>query len=152
MSVNTRGFFAALTMSSMLLALPYFSHAQASAPETLSATIRAAILSDPRSANMSEVDIDAMVAALAAEAQAKGVSSNDILWQPAALEAFAADVVETSCENILCKMNEAFGFDGSDFVIPVGLGISSALLLFVIGSLLYHRGHHPVAGTLQSRT
>ena len=115
----------------------------------LQATIRAAILSDPRTATMSEAEVDAMVAALAQEASAQGMTSQDILWQPQE-EGAAGQTV--SC-GILCMLTNAFGFDGSDVTIPIALGICAALLLFVIGSLLHHHyGRHPVVGALPSST
>ena len=115
----------------------------------LRATIRAAILSDPRTAEMSEAEIDAMVGALAEEASVQGVGSSDIMWRP--IE-YGVPVSADRCGSLpefFCTVNEAFGFDGSDFTIPIGLGVSAAFLLFVIGSLLLHRhGHHPVQGAI----
>ncbi len=115
----------------------------------LSATIRGAITSDPRSADMSEAEIDAMVAALADEANGQGINSKDILWRPVSSEEFTASS-GIVCGSLLCKMNMAFGMDGSNTLIPIILGVTAAVLLFVIGSLLHHRGHHPVIGNLQS--
>jgi len=137
-------------MALALCAAPYLVHAQAG-NASLSETIRAAILSDPRTAQMTEAEIDAMVAALAEEAEAQGVTSYDILWQPQ--EPVVEAVVEQcGSMSFLCALNEAFGLDGSDVGIPIGLGIVSALLLFVIGSILLHKhGHHPVVGSLKSR-
>jgi len=115
----------------------------------LHATIRAAILSDPRTAEMSEAEIEAMVAALSEEATAQGVTAYDIVWRPQTEEEGAASC--NSMPQFFCTLNEAFGFDGSDIAIPIGLGITAAVLLFVIGSILLHRhGHHPVAGNLRS--
>src|SRR3989338_6309367 len=115
----------------------------------LHATIRAAILSDPRTAEMSEAEIEAMVAALSDEATAQGVTAYDIVWRPQTEEEGAASC--NSMPQFFCTLNEAFGFDGSDIAIPIGLGITAAVLLFVIGSILLHRhGHHPVAGNLRS--
>ena len=71
---------AALALCS--LALTYAAHAQASSDSELRETVRAAILADPRSAQMSEADVDSMVAALAGEAEAQGVTSEDIAWRP----------------------------------------------------------------------
>lgn len=115
----------------------------------LSATIRAAVLSDPRSADMSEAEIDALVAALVQEAQGQDINSEDILWRPQEESTFASQDSVATC-NFLCMLNQAFGLDGSDVAIPIGLGVTAAMLLFVIGSILHHRfGHHPVAGDLK---
>ncbi|HVM73613.1 MAG TPA: hypothetical protein VMU13_01905 [Candidatus Paceibacterota bacterium] len=48
----------------------------------LSATIRAAIMQDPRSATLSATQIDSMVAALSAKAQTQGLTVQDIAYQP----------------------------------------------------------------------
>lgn len=114
----------------------------------LSGVIRAAILSDPRTAEMSEAEIDAMVTTLVAEAQAQGVTASDILWRPQE-EAAGTGAQAGSC-GALCKLTNAFGFDGSDVTIPFSLGVVAALLLFVIGMLLHRLGHHPVVGVLKS--
>lgn len=130
----------------LLFLVPLALSAQTGAE--LQATIRAAILSDPRTAAMSEAEIDAMVVALSQEAAAQGVTSQDITWRPQ--EEAGAGNQASSC-GMLCMLTNAFGFDGSDVTIPIGLGVSSALLLFLIGSLLHHQyGRHPLAGTLQS--
>ena len=116
----------------------------------LEATIRAAILSDPRTATMSEAEIDAMVAALAQEAATQGVTSQDIQWRPQEERGFMSETGVGSC-NMLCKLTNAFGFDGSDVTIPIALGICAGLLIFLIGSLLHREyGRHPVAGPLQA--
>lgn len=132
----------------LLAAMPAFVLAQAGDVE-LRATVREAILSDPRTAGMSEAEIEEMVVALTAEAGAQGVTSADISWRPQENVA-EAEPATTACGNMpsfLCALNRAFGFDGSDMTIPIGLVISSALLLFLIGSmLLHHHGHHPVKG------
>lgn len=53
----------------------------ASSPNDL-ATIKAAIMADPRAAGMSADQIDRMAAALTAQAQQQGVAADDILWRP----------------------------------------------------------------------
>lgn len=135
-----------------LLVVPLFAFAESDA--VLAATIREAILSDPRSAEMSEADIEAMVAALAKEVGAQGITSGDIAWRPQdpAPWAETSDRSESACgySAFICSLNEAFGFSGSPLVIPLLLGVCSAILLFVIGSiLLHHHGHHPLAGALR---
>lgn len=141
-------------MSALMLLSGSVGLVQAQEGADLSATIREAILTDPRSSEMTETEIDAMVSVLAAEAEAQGVSSDDITWRPQDPATFAAGA-EVSGETcgyaaFLCALNESFGFDGSDPAIPIGLGISSALLLFIIGSILLHiHGHHPFAGNLR---
>ncbi len=119
----------------------------------LEATIRAVILSDPRSAEMTEVEVNAMVAALASAASEQGMSPEDIVWRPQDDSTFSG-VEEGGGEAcgypvFLCSLNEAFGFSGDSLVIPLVLGVCSALLLFVLGSILLHvHGHHPVRGPI----
>ncbi|PIR82819.1 hypothetical protein COU20_00630 [Candidatus Kaiserbacteria bacterium CG10_big_fil_rev_8_21_14_0_10_59_10] len=57
----------------VFLALPLVLAAQEDRSEELHASIRAAILADPRSADMSDEEIAILVNALAAEAEAQGV-------------------------------------------------------------------------------
>jgi len=138
-----------LLVALVSLSVPLISSAQAS--DDLSATIRTAILSDPRTAEMSEAEIEHMVAALAQSAEEQGVSSYDIAWRPQE-PAMMEEVVPVSCGSMpefFCMLTAAFGLDGSDVAIPFALMVTSAILLFVIGSLLHHRyGRHPVRGAM----
>lgn len=139
---------AHLTLATISLvvgcALPLAALAQSS---SLEATIRAALLKDPRSAEMSAADVDAMVALLAQGASEEGVSSSDIEWR--AEEAMPTMIVEGEsapapvCDGFpvfFCTVHDAFGFDGSNFIIPLGLLISSGLLWFLLYELRHrHR-------------
>ncbi len=107
--------------------------------EALSQTIRAAILSDPRSQTMTEAEVDAMVIALSRQAESVGMTSDDILWRPTDAVG-AAD--GAACEGFLCALNHAFGFDGSDYTIPVWLGASALMLIFLIAGILEYRHIH----------
>lgn len=55
------------------------------AEDPLSATIRAAILSDPRASGLAPSQIDSLVSALSARAQAQGLTAHEIAWQPSAI-------------------------------------------------------------------
>ena len=137
----------AVALLVLALALPVVMHAQTQ--DDLRATVRAAILTDPRTAELSETDIEVMVAALTEEAAAQGITSEDLTWRPQ--EEGAPDAACGAMPSFFCTLNQAFGFDGSDLAIPIGLVVSSALLLFLIGSLLLHQhGRHPVAGPLST--
>lgn len=138
---------SAAIIVALALVFGYVLLANAEENSDLEATVRAAILSDPRTAQMSEAEIDAMVAALAAEAETQGVTSEDIIWRP---QEQAADAGEgaPSC-NFLCALSQAFGFDGSDLTIPIALAVASGVLLFLIGMLLHRLGRHPVIGRLR---
>lgn len=128
----------------LAFAIPLFAAAQES---ELRATVRAALLSDPRTSTMSQSQIDAMVNILAQEAESQGVTAEDIRWRPTP-ETFTQpeETGTASCGNVpgfLCRLNQAFGFSGSDTRIPILLGVGSALLIFVIGALLeLHHLHH----------
>ncbi|OGG54198.1 hypothetical protein A3H16_02645 [Candidatus Kaiserbacteria bacterium RIFCSPLOWO2_12_FULL_53_8] len=121
------------------IALAHVVQAQESSGD-LRATIRAELLSDPRTSSLSQAQIEEMVDVLLQEAQKQGVTSHDIQWRPAP----SADPAEDSgsavaCGNvpsILCAMNTAFGFDGSDLKIPIGLAASSILLIVLIGLMI----------------
>lgn len=132
----------------MLFLFASFAFAQGG---DLGATIRASVLSDPRSSEMSEREINSMVAALAAEASKQGIRSEDIAWRP---QEFSLEEVGDESEAcgyavFLCSLNEAFGFSGSSIIIPLLLGVCSVLLLFILGSILLHiHGHHPVRGPI----
>ena len=68
--------------------LPMFAYAQANTQSgDLSATVRAAILKDPRAQSMSSAQIDAMVSALTTQAQAKGLTAQTVAYTPDALVA-----------------------------------------------------------------
>ena len=126
-----------------LLIVPVVLHAQAS--DDLRATIRAQLLSDPRTAGLSEEKLDSMVNLLAEEAQKQGVTASDITWRPVSPESYATPAAVGPCGRMpapLCALNRAFGFDGSDSKIPVGLGIASAILLLLIG-LTFEMKYHP---------
>ena len=68
------------------LLMPLLTHAQATSQTaldaTIRATIRAAIMQDPRSANLTPAQISAMVTALSAQAQTKGLTAQDIAYRP----------------------------------------------------------------------
>jgi hypothetical protein len=132
---------AILSLLFVLSLVPQLLHAQSDTE--LEATIRAAIMSDPRSSEMSDAEIDALVLALSQGAEEQGVTSQDITWRPAPAESFNQGNYAVSDEcGFICKANEAFGFTGPFPLIAISLGIVAAILLFVIGMLLHHRGHH----------
>ena len=66
----------------VVLLLPVLIHAQTTSSSALDATIRAAIMQDPRSASLSAAQINAMVSALSAQAQTKGLTAQNIAYRP----------------------------------------------------------------------
>jgi hypothetical protein len=146
-SQHLRAKLPVLLLAVLFAFAPLFVSAQES---DLDATIRAALLSDPRSVSLSEAEIDALVSALTEEAERQGVTSYDIAWRPQPVGGSSSASWDTSaCGNpsgFLCAVSTAFGFTGPDAIIAVALGVVSAILLFVIGMMLYRRGHHAYHG------
>lgn len=124
---------------SLLVAAPVSAQ---TAEEQLSATIRAAILSDARSQSMTPEEVDTMTAALTRQAQSVGMTAEDIIWRPTIAGSTGAEPMQPVCDDFLCNLNNAFGFDGSNYTIPIWLGISSLLLIFLIATVLEYRHLH----------
>jgi hypothetical protein len=107
-----------------------------SAGASLSDTIRAAILKDPRSANLSQSQIDAMVSALSSQAQTQGVTPQEIAYHPGAFVGIPStsdsSIDCTDVSSWLCPLGVALGFDTSDKEVPIGLWITSGILIVVI--------------------
>ncbi len=122
----------------LALTLPILVLAQ---EDEMHATVRAAIMQDPRTQGMSQEQIDAMVNLLADHAQQQGVTPQDITWRPADTSATPVAAC-AGLPQFFCTFSEAFGFSGPYFFIALALGASAAFLLFVIGMILHHRGHH----------
>ena len=132
-----------LIVAGVLSVLPVFAHAQTT---DLNATIRAALYGDPRTAEMSQAQIDAMVSALSQRAQQKGLTPSDITWRPLPTSGTTA---ANSCAGFpvyLCTINDAFGFEGPDYFIPIWLA-ACALLFLIINALQAHHRRPPVAAT-----
>lgn len=125
---------AALAAGLAGLLLPAFALAQTD----LRGTIRGALLNDPRTASMDPSQIESMVDILAAAAERKGVTAQDITWRPQP-ETTSTFVAPESCgDGVLCAMSDAFGITGSDHTIAIWLGASSMLLILLIALMLEH--------------
>lgn len=131
-------------LTAVLLSIPLLVSAQS---QSLSEAIRAEILKDPRAASIPSAQVDVMVASLAQAAAEQGVTESDITWRP----------VETSESTpvapcgFFCSINAIFGFGGDDYTIPLGLGITSALLILFISMMLHrHHKHDIVPPTIES--
>ncbi len=143
MNVSRALLLAALVVA---LLLPGSVYGQESSAD-LRATIRAELLSDPRTSSLSEAQIETLVDLLAQEAEKQGITSEDIQWRPQNNEQFVATgsaVQEgTGCGGgFLCIMSEAFGFIGYDVTIPFFLGMSSMGLIWILAEMI-HRHRHP---------
>lgn len=129
-------------------ALPFIGHAQTVAPtDNLSNTIRTAITSDPRAANMSKKQIDSMVSALAKQAQKQGVTSHDITWRPMIVPSVNTSATFASagdCNGMplfVCRAESAFGVSGGNVWVLIGLGLLAGLIIIFIAEMLviHHR-------------
>jgi len=133
-------------LCALSIAVPFLVAAQATADTELQATIRAMLLSDPRTSSMTSAQIDAMVVALSGQAQKEGITSEDIEWRPEASALSATDSETTpssvcgSMPAFLCAINVAFGFAGDALLIPLILGLTSGLLILILGIMLER--HH----------
>ncbi len=143
-SISNYRTIALVAVAIVLLAvLPHGAYAQQGA-DNLRATIQTSLLSDPRTAGLSEAQIAAIVDVLTQEAQNKGMTAYDIMWRPYDMQNIAenaegqvADVCDPS--SILCTFNKAFGFAGSDTTIPIMLWITSMGLIWILAEMLHRR-------------
>ncbi|MBP9757857.1 MAG: hypothetical protein KBD06_04615 [Candidatus Pacebacteria bacterium] len=139
----TRSLKLVTICAAAVLAAPFMLSAQSAG---LSNAIRAEIMKDPRSSDIPPAQIEAMVVALAQTASAQGVSESDITWKPVRAESATGSV---EC-GFFCTINRIFGFGGDDYTIPIGLGVTSALLILFI-SMMLHRHHvHGVEPTVEA--
>lgn len=125
-----------------ILTVPFMLNAQSAG---LSAAIRTEIMKDPRSSDIAPAQIDAMVASLAYAAAEQGVTESDITWRPA-----EAGTGQSGPCGFFCQMNTIFGFGGNDHTIPLGLGITSALLILFISMMLHRHHTHGIVPTVES--
>jgi hypothetical protein len=124
------------------IGLPFLTHAQTATSSELSATIRAELLSDPRTSSLSSAQLDAMVSLLTQQAAAQGVTAHDIQWRPQTFSNSGATpaVQQESCAgNFTCVLDEAFGFIGPDTLIPFSLGLASMGLIWIIAEMIHRR-------------
>lgn len=133
------------------------AQSSASQPDNdLRAAVQMLLLEDPRAAHLPQKEFDGMVDALVKAAEKKGLSAHDVSWRPQPVEIFSqnASVGEIglcSQNSILCMINEAFGFTGSDMTIPIWFGICSAILVLIVGGMIeVHRRRHLAPSVPQS--
>ena len=151
---RTHSLLPLFILLALLVSVPFFVSAQ-NASSDLRATIRAELLSDPRTSSLSEAQIDALVGLLADEAEKQGITSQDIQWRPESSERFVATESAAPQEaaecggGFLCTMSEAFGFVGADTTIPFTLGAASMALVWLLAEMI-HRRRHPYVSAAQA--
>ena len=149
---RTHSLLPLFILLALLVSVPFFVSAQ-NASSDLRATIRAELLSDPRTSSLSEAQIDALVGLLADEAEKQGITSQDIQWRPESSERFVATESAAPQEaaecggGFLCTMSEAFGFVGADTTIPFTLGAASMALVWLLAEMIHRRRHPYVSAT-----
>lgn len=128
---------------SVIVCVPLVSHAQPSAGD-VSAVIRSSLLQDPRTANLSQPELDAMVAILVAESEQKGLTAEQIQWRPGSDVSNSASelyVEDDTCASWppLCTFNAAFGFDDPNSLVPAIFGVTSIGMVWILAEVLHVR-------------
>ena len=132
----------------LLLLSPHAAFAQTSSSADLRSTIRAELLSDPRTSALSQTQLDAMVDLLTKEAVKKGITAQDIIWRPQTFSNNTAAGASTPAQDqcggsFTCIIDEAFGFVGPDTTIPFALGAASMGLVWILAEMI-HRRKYPI--------
>ncbi len=137
-----------VAVAAFALFTPHIARAQAAAPGSLPAVIRAELLSDPRTASLSQAQLDAMVSLLTKQAQKQGLTAADITWhpQPPVYSSAPAAPVASCSGDFTCMMDEAFGLVGPDTTIPFSLGAASMGLVWILAEMI-HRRKYPHVST-----
>gem|GEM_PF-5559869 len=127
--------FLVLAVLILFAFIPAIIHAQTTPPVDISTSIRAAILKDPHASTLTAAQIDAMVSALSAQAEARGVTPQDFTYHPGVPDPTAIPVQTDPCANVsapLCNLGKVFGINSDDLSISFGLWLTSGLLAYVI--------------------
>ncbi len=151
-TLNLRNQFLVAVLAVVFL-LPSAAYGQESSSD-LRATIRAELLSDPRTSSLSESQVDVLVGLLSEEAEKQGITSQDIQWRPQSTERFvatgsAAPQAVACAGGFLCLASEAFGFIGTDATIPFTLGAASMGLVWILAEMI-HRRRRPAPSVINT--
>jgi hypothetical protein len=135
-------------MVGLIMPTLIFAQGQAVVQGELQAAIWTSLLEDPRTANIPPADMQALVDSLAAEAQAQNITAADIL-QKSSLDGSSVVVPSALCteEGImgyLCKFNQAIGFSGGSYEVPLILLVVSGILILVVWEMMRLRKKHAV--------
>ncbi len=125
----------------LAVTVPSATFAQnASSTTELEMVIKTEMLKDSRAKLLPAEQLDAMVKSLAEAAMQQGVTASDITWTPVATGPDSVVKQQPEECNFLCAVNRIFGFGGNDYVIPLTLGVTSAIIIIFI-SMMLHRHH-----------
>jgi len=150
MSLSFRTYLIAFSIV-LLFSSPVLVAAQAQ--DELHATIMAALLADPRTGTIPPAQLQALVNALADQAQTQGITAQEIKWRSAVNESFVPVAPQESCSSAFaafCPFSEAFGFVGNDATTPAVLFVTAALLLLIIRRVIKHHRKMLDAQKMQS--
>lgn len=109
-------------VTALLVLLPFFALAQEE--DALRAAIRADIMADPRSAEMSPTELDALVEALAARAEEEGSAEDYLAAQNSFEVPFEAPAYEPAAPVSYDALSLAIG---TFFVVLIGVWIFLAI-------------------------
>jgi hypothetical protein len=130
----------------VLMLAPQAAVLAQSAQSDLREAIQASVMSDPRVQGVPPDQLKGLIDALVAEAETQQMSSADILWQPqnalAASTAAGEEVCAPGWQGYPCVFNRVFGFDGSDYSLPILLLVTSGIAVLVIWELVAHHRKH----------
>jgi len=134
-----------------LLIVPFNTHAQAtvSTQSDMNATIKNALLTDPRAQALTPAQINAISLSLAKQAQVQGMTPHDLLWRPVLVHTLAPDVagVQNTCGIVpgpICAFNKSVGLSGSDMTIMTLLGVVMVLILALTAGYLELRHRNKI--------
>lgn len=116
----------------LTLSLPLSASAQSDLRESIDLAVR----SDVHSASLSESEINILVDALMVEAVKQDLTAEDLSWRPVPPEVLQDGYAQCG---LLCGIARAFGLDGSDYLLPIWLGVSALMLMFLIGAIIEYR-------------
>jgi hypothetical protein len=125
-----------------MLALPLLAQAQTASQDQLRSTILSEITSDPRSQQMTQAQIYALVNALSVKAEQQGLTASALQYRPTtgpSAPPNAGGAFQT-CTDFSCSLSQAFGLDGSLPIIPIAFVVASGLFILIFG-LMREMGH-----------
>jgi hypothetical protein len=143
--ITTTHIRSALVVAVVMLcaAIPLLARAQTASTDQLRATIKAEIMADPRSKDLTQAQIYSMVNALTIQAQEQGLTASQITYRPGSPTTSGSTL--TACDDFTCSLGNAFGLNGSIPIIPIALFVFAALFILIYG-LMREMGHPHAQG------
>lgn len=153
-----QGALFAIALTALLFIAPLYLNAQSdiSLRGDMSATIKNALLTDPRAQSLSPEELDAISFTLTRQAQAQGMTQHDLLWRPALAHTITANEITgagNTCGNVplfICGVNQSIGLSGSDMTIVILLGVLVVLILATTAGYLELRHRNKLRMQVQA--